>query len=737
MHLSTAAPALSQTTFTRYWQPFQPPPSLEDTFDTHKTHALAAALERHDVHACFVVLRAHVPALLPYPLWLSLWTLVAEGPSPIPTHGLYERLDKVCEQLYELYTFHQTAYPTRSIPSRMHQRFVYLILKRAERIEFVHEGAKRDLEWARQSSLLVRIAGDFKLLDGDLAGRVVFRLARMRAFKLLVPCLNAYIAHPSPPRDPIAAGQPLAAVLDEALQWCESTSADQAAALALGIEALRLAFVRNWPIKHTLVQRLLFLAGSDLARVCLEQAKPTPSLPSACTCSLTSSNDLAHLLREVHTLRPQYMHERAAVVLCRLGDPCAALDILATHPTPPFDVYAAAMSALTWMVRSHVSPYAALALAIQTGEALSRAGMHADEQMYGELIRAFQSIAAIRSSTLLTTRSDVEKRTTNRDVQWSTHLSAFTSAILARQDVPVIRVDHLALLLRLHIKCRQFKLARQLYEQMRLHYSDVLPCSVPSLFGWLFMHAYTRPSTVSFAMCMYQDWLAFGNALPSAHIEPYIRALLSYGMASMAHRVIRDQSTTEVPRTALASYVVRAYLANGHFEAAIAWATDLLAAPTSHGMKMNDAAYHPVPSLDLYAVCLYETCRFSHYGADSNARAHLHALFGEFQLGLAHAIAAGDVCMDTVTRAYYGMLRIEMQALGVDEQSAGPSLLNADEQQAAWDRIHALWHEWHGLTESFHGEQSSIYGDMDALYVTVQHVPRPSAAQVEGEQQDG
>ena len=112
--------ALPPTTFTRYWQPFQPPPSEADEGET--TRSFMTALENQDIDACLAMLRAHTPA---YPLWLSLWTLVAEGPNPIPASGLYERLDTVCWHLCELYRFHQSAYPTRSIPPQMRQRLVY------------------------------------------------------------------------------------------------------------------------------------------------------------------------------------------------------------------------------------------------------------------------------------------------------------------------------------------------------------------------------------------------------------------------------------------------------------------------------------------------------------------------------------------------------------------------------------------------------------------------------------
>ena len=709
--------ALPPTTFTRYWQPFQPPPSEADEGET--TRAFMTALENQDIDACLAMLRAHTPT---YPLWLSLWTLVAEGPNPIPASGLYERLDTVCWHLCELYRFHQSAYPTRSIPPQMRQRLVYLLLKRAERIDATFVAEARTQQRRAQASILLDVAGDLHTLDGELAGRLVFRLARMQAMDALGPYLTAYMTHDAPPQDMVSAAQPLAAVLDEALAWHERTG--QEAALILGVEAIRLAFLRSWPIKHTLVQRWLRQAGPTLTRLCL--APPSiPRLPLAYT-----ARPLDELVRDVHALQPQYMHERAAVVLCRMNDARAALDLVETRrPRIPFDVYASAISALTWMVRTHVSPQAALSLALRTFKALYEAGMHADEQMYGELVRAFESRMHSRPAE---TRTWVEARV-GEHIPWTTLLASWTRHMIAHHDVPLVRADHLSRLLRLHIRCRHGWLSRQLYEQMREHHASMLPCTSPTLFGWLFMQSYSRPTSLSFAMRLYQDWCASGRALPQAHIEPYLRSLLAYGMASMVQRVVSDQRAY-VPLPTLASYVVRAHLAHGHDEAAFAWASDLLNTP-EEAVDWDDTSHPPVPSLTYYAVCFYETSRYPQYALDPHARQRLDALFSEFQLGLAHAIASSCVCMDTISRAYYGMLCVTLQVLGADGPPADP--LPLPDRQAAWDRIHTLWHEWHDLNRSLGPTATSLQGDVDALYAQFQHVPRPSAAHIDGGQYGG
>ena len=708
--------ALPPTTFTRYWQPFQPPSEADDG---ELTSSFLTALEKQDIPACLAMLRTHTPT---YPLWLSLWTLVAEGPNPIPASGLYDRLDMVCVHLCELYYFHRSAYPTRSIPPQMRQRLVYLLLKRAERIDATFVADARTRQQRAQASILLDVAGDLHTLDGELAGRLVFRLARMQALDVLGPCLTAYMTHEAPPQDVVSAAQPLAAILDEALAWHERTG--QEAALTLGIEAIRLAFLRSWPIKHTLVQRWLRQAGPTLTRLCLAPPS-TPRLPLAYTAC-----PLDVLVRDVHALQPQYMHERAAVVLCRMNDARAALKLVEMRrPSIPFDVYAAAISALTWMVRTHISPRAALSLALRTFEALYEAGMHADEQMYGELVRAFES--RLHSSPSETC-AWVEELADD-DIPWTTLLASWTRHMIAHHDVPLVRADHLGRLLRLHIRCRQGWQSRQLYEQMREHHALMLPCMSPAQFGWLFMQSYSRPTSLSFAMRLYQDWCASGCALPQAHIEPYLRSLLAYGMASMVHRVVCDQRAY-VPLPTLASYVLRAHLTHGYYEAAFAWASDLLHTPEEVAHWV-DTSHPPVPSLMYYALCFYETSQYPQYALDEQARRRLDALFDEFQLGLAHAIASSSVCMDTISQAYYGMLRVTMQVLGPDSSSA--ERLPLPDRQAAWDRFHTLWYEWQDLNRSLGPTATSLQGDLDALYARIQHVPRPSAVHIDGVQYDG
>ena len=742
-------------TFTRYWQPFQPPQINAGAFLPSSTLAFTEALERHDIPTCLELLRAdHLT--LPYPLWLSLWTLVAEGPSPIPSHGLYERLDIVCNHLYELYVYHQDTYPNRTIPPLMRQRFVYLLLKRAERIDTTFSIDECPRQCYEQVATLVHVAGNAHTLDGDLAGRLVFRLARMHALDALLPILNAYVTRSDMPVDPISAGQPLAAVLDESLTWFSKTAPDnptKQTALALGIEALRLAFLRNWPIKHTLVQRWLSCAGPSLTKTCLN-APTSPKLPPQITVSMQGANDIGGILRDVCAYRPQYMHERAVVVLSKLGDPRPAIDLLLSSSTChsslaplPFDIYAAIISALTWMVRSNISRQAAMTLAVYVLDRLLQAGLRADEQMYGELIRALQCMLVPTSSRTSEVGSAwlKEYQAKLHHIEWHAYLVHFTTQMLARDDVGVIRIDHLRLLLRMHIQSRQFRMSRWLYEQIRDAYPDALPCSIPTMFSWLFLRAYSRPSSLSFAMRMYQDWLAFGHALPCAQIEPYLCALLSHGMASMAQRVIHDQCQLgRLPRSTLTVLVVRAYFVCGYFDAALAWASDLLALPDTT-TPVTDSAHPAIPSLEYYAICLSEAGRCGQYGMDQHALLTLHRLFEEFQLGLAHAMTSDQVCLHTVTRAYYGMIQVLLKALEGETETSTlhdrTTHSNAtDQSHAIYKRIEMLWHEWDDLFGTLSDGHSALAlrDDMKTLLTQMEKfVPRPSAAQIDQERKGG
>ncbi|WFD19515.1 hypothetical protein MCAP1_001747 [Malassezia caprae] len=624
---------------------------------------------------------------------------------------------------------HAFLFPTRAIPKRMHHRLVYLLLKRAERIDVFVPEVDRVAERRRQAEQLLHVANDPCALDGDLLGRLVFRLARLQAVDRLGPVLLRYSACTDKPANPVAAGQPFSAVISEALEWYRLTKKPEA--LHLSWEALHSAFTQQLPIKHVLVQQLLACSGPAYTRLCIPHAPRTLDAPDA----------LASLIIDTCRLRPRYMHHRAAVVLCKTSDPRAALQLLDTHDADiPFDVYAATITALTWMARARIIPDTALFLAWSVMDAMQQAGMEADEQMYGEWIRALQVVQneCMAPHTLSVSGAVVQAL---RDLapasvpSWTSYVSSLTQQIFARQGDRVLRWEHLVLLFHLHVRLRHFSTCQSLYEYARESHPDSLPFHSASTFAWLLSQACQYHGDMRWAVRLYHDWLAAGRALPESQVEPFLRACLSHGMPSMVRVVVRDACEMEViPRPTLASHVARALFLEGHLEAGLAFLADLHTdAPST---TPRDESLPPaLPPLAMYAIGLYEaSC--AGFGTKQDDRERLFHLFDEFRLVLAHAYVKEDVPGIVMDLAYYGAIRLHLQALG-QEASSGPSDLVGTDKDACVASLRDAWTEWQDLAGLQCGTTFSateFHSLVHSIRTYIPDVPRPSAMTIDMEQ---
>ena len=680
------------------------------------------ALEQHDSVTAMELLRRHAK-VLPHTVWASLWSLVAEGPSSLPAEGLYQRLDTVCEQLLELMRMHASLFPTRTIPKHMYHRLVYLLLKRAERIDHSIPEAERPARRRQQAEQLLHVISEPCAIDGDLLGRLLFRLARLKAVDCLRPLLLRYSACKDKPSDPVGAGQPYSAVISEALEWYRSSKMPEA--LFLAWEALRSAFSEKLPIKHVLVQQLLGSSGPAHVQLCI------PHLPR----TLDGSDALAAHILDTCRLRPRYMHQRAVVVLCKMSDPRAALQLLDTHDTDiPFDVYAATITSLTWIARARIIPHTALFLAWRVMEDMQQVGMEADEQMYGEWIRALQVMQNGRIAPHPLCIPDaviqaLHDRAPSSMPPWTNYMSSLTQQILSRQDEHVLRWDHLVLLFRLHAHLRHFSMCLSLYEYARQDQTEALPFRSASTFAWLLSHACQHQGDLRWAVRLYHDWLATGRSLPESQLEPFLRACLSHGMPSMVRVVVRDACEIgAVPRSTVASHAARALFLEGYLDAGLALLADLLTdAPTT---TPRDESLPPtLPPLAMYAIGLYEASGVG-YGTKRGDRARLFDFFDEFRLVLAHTYAKGNVPANIVDFAYYGVIRLHLQALGHEASSWPSDLVDSAEKDACVASLCNTWVEWQDMAGPQYGSTLSAT-EVNSLILSIRayipNVPRPSA----------
>ncbi|WFD30332.1 hypothetical protein MSPP1_001350 [Malassezia sp. CBS 17886] len=725
-------------TFTRYLQPFIPPTEESSAWPS-SLGPLVAALEHHDVDACWAALTSLPPstrAVLPYVVWRAAWTLVAEGPAVAPMSDLYGRLDAVCERLCTLHALFAQLFPSRGMPIDYHRRLIYLLLKRAERIdaELARSGADtvaRAAARARHAEALHDVISrgcgattePLTALDTELLGRVVFRLARLRALTHVAPLANAYARRSDGPAGDAARVQPFVALVVASIQ--EMKRADEGAplpdaeadgerrsrALLLGLDSVRMAFSLALPLRSTLVHDLLLCGGRSLVYVLARETAEAAAIPHAaaqgpagkwCTAaaagaspdgapdqaavrgaqpephalpladrdrSLVSRGDVRAAVRRLVRVRAAYFLYRAAVLLCRLGDAELALHLVRTQPScVPFDVYAAAVCALTWRVRRDTDhAVETLVDALQVVHTMQSdehgAGYDVDEQMLAELVRAF--------SAALTRAPRGKAR------ELAPHLRAFTAVALRRMAAAgdsALGLRSHARLLAMNLSARSYVASRRLFEQARRHFPDValwgdaFPQVPTSGMSWLLREACRRPGQLPFATRLYHDWRAT-TVMPFSTdaILTMLRALLAHHHTAAAHRVVLDirAMTDTVPRGTL-SGTVAAFFAWGDWESAISVARVLCVrsmAPQPWQAQVQPGA---TPPLYMYAVLFREAAQLPVLALDPAPRAGLTALFDEFRLVLAHALADGVPTAEDgqdIAAAYHGMAQTYVNAI--------------------------------------------------------------------------
>lgn len=612
-----------------------PPPAVSARNDYLPT---LHALQHGDVDACCTMLDSLRPTTLPYPLWESLWALVAQGPLPEPEETLDARLLITIERLDRLRKIHAAAYPDRSLPRIAVHRYAYLVVKQIERAQ--KHGAQVD---SARAAALVDAVGDPIGLDYELLGRVVFRLARLGEFEALTPLFDAYVQRSDRVADPHAAAQPFAAVAEEA---------SKIASLPLALDVLRRAHECGLSIRGTDVQRVLHTLD-------------TPLLQSLAIPSGYTQSPLAETVERLASAHAGNIDYRAAVILCRRGDPLAALELTRRGAElAPFDVFAAAISSLTWIVRDAAAfrdtelAHGAMAGALRVfddmrGSPGSR-GFDGDEQVFGELVRAFEAVLALARDRPLQLRvpqavpahTAEALRIPPRD--WRGCLDAFTTNVMAHmQTEQVLKPSHFATLLRENARAGHFTTCRRLYECMRKH-TGALPLSgLLPVVAWLLRQA-CRRQIMSFALTLYDDWRAHGRVMALRDALGLVDALLSRGEFAAAHRVADDMRTwPDVARDSCARGLVRTYLAHGHAEAAFD-----LAVQAYRDDAFDDESQSP-PPLAAYAALLREA-NMVHVGDEM--RKFADRLFAEFQLAYAHTLAVSHPVDEQVVRdAYRGI----------------------------------------------------------------------------------
>ncbi|WFD34014.1 hypothetical protein MCUN1_000842 [Malassezia cuniculi] len=621
----------------RYWVPFVQPPALGNQSGHQSGHqSLSLALYRADVETCSALLESLPPssiATLPYSLWESLWALAAQGPSSEPIESLDARLELCITRLSQLRTIHAAAYPGRPFPRMATHRFVYLLIKQLERAQKV--GTKIDPE---RVTALVSAIGDPMALDCELLGRLVFRLAKLGRFAELAPLLDTYASRSDRVPDTTAAAQPFAAVAEEGARQKET--------LLFALDALQKASELHLSLRGSIVQHVV-------------SALDTPLLYSLATGTQDTPGPVA---KSAHHLRDAYKLEyRAAVILCRRGDPFPAME-LATHGAEhvPFDVFAAAISALTWMARDAVADgnaglaHGALAAALQVfdsmhGQPGSR-GFDGDEQVYGELIRAFEAVLALGRGKRPVSRppqklaQSVAGRLNASMQDWRPRLKTFTMQIVTMLETDhVLRPAHFAALLRENARAGHFDTCRALYEAMQAHTDALpLPCT-HAVLSWLIREA-CRRHQASFAVMLYDDWRAGGRmpALPDA--LQLVELLLRRGGYAAAHRIVEDMNTwPELNRDMFARGMVRMFLALGHHEQAFDVAVQI------YRDEADDDSQAP-PPLAAYAALLREAADMPRSPV---LRGISERIFDEFQLACAHTLALSIAVDDEAIRSAY------------------------------------------------------------------------------------
>ena len=678
----------AQASFARYTYPYLPPG------DRHtwppELHDMADALARHDDDACwrqFVLCRAN-STTIPYSLWHGAMSLLAQGPNPRPELGLYARLDRVCERLHALFSFH-AAHISTPMPPSLYQRYLYLLLKRAERLEHF-EGDEWDKERVRQADFLAgAVTYAPAELETALLGRAVFRLAKFD--HIPPPWLVEMLASRSDLEDDrSSAAQPFNALVEACIRLRDRSNPREPQ-LKMGIHVLRLAFAHTLPIRGTLVQTLLTRLGAERAQTHFDACRnPT----EATLAPFDYAVPWSALLHGLARTRPEYLAQRAAVALCRLGDPRAALTLIRSADAQPYDVYAAAISALAWRARERrVGHETAMVLALDALHALrEHTDLEADQQMYSELIRAWEATLLGRKTPAPDALGEALVVYAAVPPDWSARFTSFVEHVLSRMDDgPLLLPPHHTRLLALCVSQGHYALGRRLYEKARMYNPAQLPFfgsseAPPRGLLWLFRQASKRSGQLLFAIRLYHDAAAFGYVFPHHDTQVFVRSLLAGNMWTVAQQVVLDVCAAQSPvHPAFASGVLRAFFHAGVFEPTLALARPLYAVPPDDVEADWDVT---TARLDMYAACLYEASR-TRLAHASAVRERLWTLFEEFRLALAHVLAHRPEDADvlrTTMQAYHGAIRLRVVATPDYERS-----------EAEMARVQALLDELRGL----------------------------------------
>ncbi|WFD41910.1 hypothetical protein MPSI1_000547 [Malassezia psittaci] len=656
-------PVKSELKYSKYIQSYLPPAD-RDTWP-EKFREMAEALSHHDEEACWRLVEAYSARNIPLPfsLWLGACSLLAQCLSTRPKALTYSDLDTTCDQLSTLFSLHSKQ-NMQSAPSNLYRRYVYLLLKRVEHLD-AYDNELADHRRSTQASTLHEAAQrHMQHLDTPLLGRAIYRLARLRCLSLDA-LVNEFVSRNDLLHDPGSAAQPFNAIIESCL--LPQKDRENENLLRLGLETMRLAFQFSLPIRGAKTQMLLAKLGNERLHDLYHKTHADPiNAPNV----LNVDAPWDTLLHRIAQTRPKYLAERVAVALCRSGDPLVALQLLNDPSCLPYDVFAAAISALTWWARETRQGYnAAMSLAHQTLDKLcDETEMDPDQQMYGELVRGWESIfhynkKSPKPNPLADELSALDQGRGASPAQFMD----FTRRILSQLDEwPVLRHVHHMRLLAINIQLGHFYLSKRLYELARKYDPEQLPFfeahrALPRGMLWLFRESMRRNAKLSFTVRLYHDVIASGFAFPLPDVLQFVRALLLGGMPTVAQRIVLDTCETQSSVDGkFASGVLKAFFHANLFEPGLALAEIM------YDVKMEDLNLeHEAPNsrLEMYASCIFEASR-THLAKSSVACERLWTMMDDFRLALAHALASRSMDADTtfvISRAYQGALRLTIE----------------------------------------------------------------------------
>ncbi|WFC97821.1 hypothetical protein MYAM1_000541 [Malassezia yamatoensis] len=553
----------------------------------------------------------------------------------------------------------------QSAPSDLYRRYLYLLLKRVEHLDAC-ENELTDRRRSTQASILHEAAQrHMQYLDTPLLGRAIYRLARLRCLSLH-DLVDEFVSRNDLLLDPGSAAQPFNAIIESCL--LPRQDRENESSLRLGLETMRLAFQFGLPIRGAQTQMLLARLGNMRLH---ELYHKTSAGPIHAPNGLSTNVSWDTLLQRIAQTRPKYLAERAAVALCRSGDPLVALQLLNDPSCLPYDVFAAAISALTWWARESRQGYKeAMSLAHQTLDKLcDETEMDPDQQMYGELIRGWESIFHYnQKSPKPNSLADELSALGQGSKALPAQFVEFTCRVLTQlEEWPVLRHIHHMRLLAINVQLGHFDLSKRLYELARKYDPEQLPFfeahrALPRGMLWLFRESMRRNAELSFTVRLYHDVIASGFTFCLPDVLQFVRALLLGGMPTVAQRVVLDTCAMQSSvHGKFASGVINAFFHANLFEPGLALAEVL------YDVRLENLNLeHEIPDsrLEMYASCIFEASR-THLVKSSVVCDRLWAMMDDFRLALAHALASRSMDADTITvisRAYYGALRLKIEA---------------------------------------------------------------------------